>query len=86
VFPVRYEHYPSRVLNKRQDDGVVFLGPRANAQLVSKFHVVLHTSYATLPMATSKFLALMQPFKLRFRFKFNLKRNHPPPSHKVKLQ
>jgi hypothetical protein len=21
VFPVRYEHYPPRVLNKRQDDG-----------------------------------------------------------------
>jgi hypothetical protein len=29
---------------------VVFLGPRANAELVLKFHVVLHASHAALPM------------------------------------
>jgi hypothetical protein len=31
---------------------VVFLGPRANAQLVPKFYVVLHASHAALPMVT----------------------------------
>jgi hypothetical protein len=29
---------------------VVFLGPRANAELVPKFHVALHVSHAALPM------------------------------------
>jgi hypothetical protein len=29
---------------------VVFLGPRANAELVLKFHVALHGSHAALPM------------------------------------
>jgi hypothetical protein len=29
---------------------VVFLGPRANAELVPKFHVAQHTSHAALPM------------------------------------
>jgi hypothetical protein len=29
---------------------VVFLGPRANAELVPKFHVALHASHAALPM------------------------------------
>jgi hypothetical protein len=24
VFPVRYEHYPMRVLNKRQDDILIY--------------------------------------------------------------
>jgi hypothetical protein len=28
---------------------VVFLGPRANTELVPKFHVALHTSHAALP-------------------------------------
>jgi hypothetical protein len=31
-----------------------FLGPRANAELVPKFHVALHASHAALPMATLK--------------------------------
>jgi hypothetical protein len=31
---------------------VVFLGPRANAELVPKFHVALHASHAALPMVT----------------------------------
>jgi hypothetical protein len=34
---------------------VVFLGPRANAELVPKFHVALHASHAALPLLTSKF-------------------------------
>jgi hypothetical protein len=29
---------------------VVFLGPRANAELLSKFYVALHASHAALPM------------------------------------
>jgi hypothetical protein len=29
---------------------VVFLGPRANAELVAKFHVALHVSHAALPV------------------------------------
>jgi hypothetical protein len=40
---------------------VVFLGPRANAELVHKFHVALHASHAAFPMVTSKFFALTQP-------------------------
>jgi hypothetical protein len=31
---------------------VVFLGPRANAELVPKFHVALHASHGTLSMVT----------------------------------
>jgi hypothetical protein len=31
---------------------VVFLGPRANAELVPKFHVALHASHPALPMVT----------------------------------
>jgi hypothetical protein len=31
---------------------VVFLGPRASAELVLKFHVALHASHAALPMVT----------------------------------
>jgi hypothetical protein len=34
---------------------MVFLDPRANAELVPKFHVALHASLAALPMVTSKF-------------------------------
>jgi hypothetical protein len=33
---------------------VVFLGPRTNAELVSKFHIALHASHAALPMVTLK--------------------------------
>jgi hypothetical protein len=33
---------------------VVFLGPRANAELVPKFHVALHASHAALLMVTLK--------------------------------
>jgi hypothetical protein len=34
---------------------VVFLGLRANVELVPKFHVALHASHAALPMVTLKF-------------------------------
>jgi hypothetical protein len=40
---------------------VVFHGPRANAKLVSKFHVALHASHAALPMLTSKFRPKVAP-------------------------
>jgi hypothetical protein len=34
---------------------VVFLGPRANAVSVPKFHVAVHASHATLQMVTPNF-------------------------------
>jgi hypothetical protein len=37
---------------------VVFLGPRANAELVPKFHVALRASHSALPMITLKNFAL----------------------------
>jgi hypothetical protein len=41
------------------EDGIlhslVFLGPRANAGLVPKFHVALYASHAALPMIISTF-------------------------------
>jgi hypothetical protein len=37
---------------------VGFLGPRANAELVPKFHVALHASHAAVPMET-KYFALI---------------------------
>jgi hypothetical protein len=33
---------------------VVFLGPRADAELVSKFHAALHASHAARPMVNIK--------------------------------
>jgi hypothetical protein len=38
----------------RSTFSVVFLGPRANANLVLKFHVALHASHAALAMVTLK--------------------------------
>jgi hypothetical protein len=38
---------------------VVFLGPRANAVLVPKFHVALHACHAALQMVTSKFFFIL---------------------------
>jgi hypothetical protein len=35
---------------------VVFLGPRANAELLPRFHVALHASRAALPMVTPQIL------------------------------
>jgi hypothetical protein len=39
----------------RSKFSVVFLGPREIAELVPKFHIVLHAFHAALPMLTSKF-------------------------------
>jgi hypothetical protein len=39
----------------RSSFSVVFLGSRVNAELVPKFHVALHASYAALPIITLKF-------------------------------
>jgi hypothetical protein len=50
---------------------VVFLGPRANAELVPKSHVALHASHAALPMVTLK----ISPYTnviLTFNFDFGL--------------
>jgi hypothetical protein len=38
----------------RSTFSVVFLGPRANAELVPKFHVALHDSHAALSLVTLK--------------------------------
>jgi hypothetical protein len=40
---------------------VVYLGPRANAELVPKTSAVLHTFHAVLPKVNLYFFAKMQP-------------------------
>jgi hypothetical protein len=50
---------------------VVFLGPRANAELVPKFHVALHASHAALPMVTLK-ISPYTNVALTFDFDFGL--------------
>jgi hypothetical protein len=50
---------------------VVFLGPRANAELVPKFHVALHASHAALPMVTLK-ISPCTNVTLTFEFDFGL--------------
>jgi hypothetical protein len=48
--------YPERSCDRPTRSGfsVVSLGPRANAELEPKFHVVLHASRAALPMVILK--------------------------------
>jgi hypothetical protein len=58
---------------------MVSLGPRANAELVPKFHVALRASNAAFPIVTLKFrpnvalpmldqnFTLIQPFQLRYQ-------------------
>jgi hypothetical protein len=53
---------------------VVFLRPRVNAELVSKFYVALDASYAALPMITLK-ISLYTDGTLTFDFYFRL--DHP---------
>jgi hypothetical protein len=53
---------------------VVFLGPRANAELVPKFHVALHASHAAFPMVTLK-ISPYTNVTLAFDFDFGL--DHP---------
>jgi hypothetical protein len=45
--------------NRNQTPGNV--GPRANAELVTKFHVALHASHAALLIFTSKFRPKVTP-------------------------
>jgi hypothetical protein len=58
VFPVRYGLYLCVPYGSHTDQptrsrfSVVFLGPRANAELVLKFHVALHASHAALQILT----------------------------------
>jgi hypothetical protein len=53
---------------------VVFIGPRANAELVPKFHVALHGSHAALPMVTLQ-ISPYTNFTSSFDFDFGL--DHP---------
>jgi hypothetical protein len=50
----RSQFAPGRSCDRstRSRFSLVFLGPRANAELVTKFHVSLHASHAALPMVT----------------------------------
>jgi hypothetical protein len=50
---------------------VVFLGPRANAELLPNFHVALHDSHAALPMVTLN-ISLYTNVTLTFDFDFGL--------------
>jgi hypothetical protein len=61
-------------LPTRSRFSMVFLGPRANAELVPKFHVTLHVSPAALPVVTLKILSYTN-VTLTFDFDFRL--DHP---------
>jgi hypothetical protein len=50
---------------------VVFLCPRAHAELVPKFHVALHVSHAALPTVTLK-ISPYTNMTLTFDFDFGL--------------
>jgi hypothetical protein len=53
---------------------VVFLRPRANAELVPKFHVALYASHAALPMVTLK----IPPYtNVTLTFDFDFWLDHP---------
>jgi hypothetical protein len=47
---------------------VVFLGPRANAEMVPKFHFSLHASHAALPMVTPKISSYCTPPDVELKF------------------
>jgi hypothetical protein len=47
---------------------MVFLGPRANAELVPKFHVSLQASHAALPMVTLKISPKCNPRNVGLNF------------------
>jgi hypothetical protein len=53
---------------------VVFLGPRANAELVPKFHVALNALHAALPMVT---LNISPYTNLTLTFDFDFGLAHP---------
>jgi hypothetical protein len=53
---------------------MVFLSPRANAELVTKFHIALHASHAALPMVTLK----ISPYtNVTLTFVFDVGLDHP---------
>jgi hypothetical protein len=45
-------HQEAPATGQHDQDFPCFLGPRANAELVLKFHFALHASHAALPMVT----------------------------------
>jgi hypothetical protein len=51
---------------------VVLLGPRANAELVPKFHVALHASHAAFPMVTSQILPYTNVTDPQLQYHLNL--------------
>jgi hypothetical protein len=53
---------------------VVFLGPRANAELVPKFYIALHASHAALPMVT---LQISPYTNVTLTFDVNFGLDHP---------
>jgi hypothetical protein len=55
---------------------MVFLDPRANAELVPKLHIALHASHADLPMVTLKILPYT---KVTLTFNFDFELDHPVP-------
>jgi hypothetical protein len=44
---------------------VVFLGPRANAELVPKFPIAMHASHAALPMVMLEISYCTSDFEMR---------------------
>jgi hypothetical protein len=58
VFTERYELNLQVLfdwLHQLNQGFLVFIGPRANDELVHKFHVAVHASHVALAMVTSKF-------------------------------
>jgi hypothetical protein len=53
---------------------MVFLGPRANAELVPNFHVALYVFHAALPMVTLK---ISQYTNDIFTFEFDFGLDYP---------
>jgi hypothetical protein len=47
---------------------VLFLGPRANVELVPKFHIALHASHTALPMVILKISPLHTTPNVRLKF------------------
>jgi hypothetical protein len=54
---------------------VVFLGSRANAELVPKFHIAIHVSHAALPLVTLK-ISPYTNVTLTFDFGFGRRRSN----------
>jgi hypothetical protein len=50
---------------------MVFLGPRANAEFIPKYHIALHDSHAALPLVTSKIRPIVVHPMLDQHFHYN---------------